>query len=64
MIQSRLNENQIELIETSFAALAPKGAALVGCCYERLLREHPKMKRLFPGAGQHQQQKQLLAGRH
>jgi len=60
MSTTELTENQIQLIEESFAAVAPKGGALVASFYERLFRDYPAVKPMFANVGQHEQQKKLL----
>ena len=60
MSQTELTENQIQLIEESFAAVAPKGAALVASFYERLFYDYPEVKPMFSRVNQHLQQKKLL----
>lgn len=54
-----LTENQIQLIEESFAAIAPRGAALVASFYEQLFNDYPQSKPMFK-TDIHQRQKKLL----
>lgn len=54
-----LTEIQIQLVEESFAAVAPRGAALVARFYERLFQDYPEVKPMFK-SDPHQQQKKLL----
>lgn len=61
MSNAELSENQIRLIEESFEAVAPKGAALVASFYERLFNDYPEVIPMFANADQHAQQKKLLA---
>jgi hemoglobin-like flavoprotein len=55
----RLGERQIELIESSFEALAPRGEELVRKFYERLFAEHPAVRPMF-SADLREQEKKLL----
>ncbi len=59
MSATGLTENQICLIEESFAAVAPRGAALVARFYERLFEDYPQVKPMFK-TDIHEQQKKLL----
>jgi hemoglobin-like flavoprotein len=59
MSATGLTENQIQLIEESFAAVAPRGAALVARFYELLFKDYPEVKPMFK-SDSHQQQKKLL----
>ncbi len=59
MSQTGLTENQIQLIEESFAAVAPRGAALVARFYQRLFQDYPEVKPMFT-SDPHVQQKKLL----
>lgn len=61
MSYAELTENQIRLVEESFAVIAPKGAALVASFYERLFNDYPEVKPMFANVEQHVQQKKLLA---
>lgn len=61
MSAAGLTEHQIQLIEESFAAVAPRGAALVARFYQRLFNDYPEVKPMFDEANQHEQQKKLLA---
>jgi len=54
-------KTEAELIEESFAALAPQGAELAERFYERLLEEYPQLSPLFEGISIKGQQKKLLA---
>jgi len=54
-----LTENQIQLIEESFAAVAPRGAALVARFHELLFNDYPELKPTSE-SDPHQQQKKLL----
>lgn len=54
-----LTENQIQLIEESFAAVAPRGAALVARFYQRLFKDYPEVRPMFK-TEPHEQQKKLL----
>lgn len=54
-------KTEIELLEESFALLAPKGEALTARFYERLLQNHPELNDLFDGVSMIGQQKKLLA---
>ena len=51
----------IDLLEKSFAALAPQGEQLVARFYEELFKHYPEIKPLFKNADQKQQEKKLLA---
>ena len=59
MSATGLTENQIQLIEESFAAVAPRGAALVARFYERLFEDYPQVKPMFKSEP-HARQKMLL----
>ncbi|MCH7753337.1 MAG: hypothetical protein IH898_14445, partial [Planctomycetes bacterium] len=39
-----LTDSQIQLVEESFVALAPRGAALVARFYELLFNDYPELK--------------------
>lgn len=54
-------KTETELLEESFAALAPQGEVLAARFYERLLGEHPELSPLFNGISIAGQQKKLLA---
>ena len=54
-------KTEIELLEESFAALAPQGEALAARFYERLFDKYPEVKPLFEGIPIDGQQKKLLA---
>ncbi len=60
MQNSELTKRQIELIEQSFAAVAPRGEALAARFYDRLFADFPDVKPLFRSE-QKTQQKKLLA---
>jgi len=51
----------VELLEKSFALVAPKGDALVVRFYERLFQAYPSVKPLFKNASPAEQRKKLLA---
>ncbi len=51
----------IELLESSFNAIAPKADELADKFYDRLFREHPAVKPLFAGTDMASQKKQLVA---
>src|SRR5215472_1469671 len=51
---------QIELLETSFQAIAPCGEAFVRSFYERLFTHFPQTRSLFASTDMKQQRKQLL----
>ena len=52
-------ENQIQLVEESFAAVAPQGDKLVARFYERLFTDYPGVKHLFTSDPSEQQKKLL-----
>ncbi len=54
-------KSETELLEESFAALAPKGEALTARFYQRLLEKNPQLNALFDGVSLAGQQKKLLA---
>lgn len=51
---------QIELLEQSFAAVAPQAEELADRFYERLFREYPQVKPLFAKTDMAQQKKHLI----
>lgn len=51
----------VELLEQSFKALAPRGEELVARFYEELFRRHPQVKPMFANTTVEEQQKKLLA---
>jgi hypothetical protein len=51
----------IELLESSFKLVAPKGEALVTRFYERLFKKYPAVKPLFKKTSIKEQKKKLLA---
>lgn len=51
----------VELLEQSFAAVAPKGQQLVDAFYRRLFRDYPALQPLFAGVNLADQKKKLLA---
>ncbi len=55
----KLPEASILLLESSFAALAPRGDELVSRFYSRLFAEHPEVRSMFP-AEMVDQEKKLL----
>jgi nitric oxide dioxygenase len=52
---------QVEVLERSFTAVAPKGDEFVAAFYARLFSEHPEVKPLFGDTDMAVQQKKLLA---
>ncbi len=54
-------KTETELLEESFAALAPQGEALAARFYERLFAEYPEVTPLFEGISVKGQEKKLLA---
>ncbi len=52
---------KVELLESSFKLVAPKGEALVARFYERLFQKYPAVKPLFSGVSMKAQKKKLLA---
>jgi methyl-accepting chemotaxis protein len=56
------NPLNIELLESSFKALAPQGELLVERFYQVLFDKHPQVKPLFVNTDPKSQQKKLLAG--
>jgi len=51
---------QIELLETSFQAIAPHGEALVKAFYERLFSNYPHTRAFFASTDMKEQRKKLL----
>jgi|CXWL01.1.fsa_nt_gi methyl-accepting chemotaxis protein len=51
----------IELLESSFNLVAPKGEALVNRFYERLFKKYPSVKPMFKKTTMKEQKKKLLA---
>lgn len=52
---------RIELLESSFGALAPQGEALVERFYQLLFQRHPEVKPLFANTDMAQQRRHLLS---
>jgi len=59
--QSSDGELNVDLLETTFAMLAPKGKELVARFYEELFKRYPAVKGLFLNTTPEQQQTKLLA---
>ena len=51
---------QIELLETSFQAIAPRGEAFVTAFYERLFTRFPETRAFFASTDMKEQRKKLL----
>src|SRR5215472_5405011 len=51
---------QIELLETSFQAIAPRGEAFVTAFYERLFTRYPQTRAFFASTNMKEQRKKLL----
>jgi methyl-accepting chemotaxis protein len=51
----------VELLESSFNLVAPKGEALVNRFYERLFKKYPSVKPMFKKTTMKEQKKKLLA---
>lgn len=51
---------QIELLETSFQAIAPHGEAFVTAFYERLFTNYPQTRAFFASTNMKEQRKKLL----
>ncbi len=51
---------QIELLETSFQAIAPHGEAFVTAFYERLFTRFPQTRAFFASTDMKEQRKKLL----
>src|SRR5215469_3060254 len=51
---------QIELLETSFQAIAPRGEAFVTAFYERLFTTYPQTRAFFASTDMKEQRKKLL----
>ena len=51
---------QIELLETSFQAIAPRGEAFVAAFYERLFTRFPQTRAFFAATEMKEQSKKLL----
>jgi hemoglobin-like flavoprotein len=56
-----ITERQIQLVQESFAAIAPRGEALAARFYERLFGDYPELRPMFKSAPQEQQKKLLAA---
>jgi PAS domain S-box-containing protein len=54
-------KTEVELLEESFAVLAPQGDALAARFYQRLFEHYPTVMPLFSGSSVAEQQKKLLA---
>ena len=52
---------QVELLEQSFAAVAPRGDELVEVFYRNLFADYPEVKPLFENIEMAEQKKKLLA---
>lgn len=61
MSGSALSEQQIRLLETSFAAVAPRGEELVELFYKNLFADYPQVIPMFANTIPAEQQKKLLA---
>ena len=59
--ESTSNELDIDLLEKTFAMLAPQGEQLVARFYEELFNRYPKVKGLFLNTTTEKQQAKLLA---
>jgi nitric oxide dioxygenase len=51
---------QIELLESSFQAIAPRGEAFVSAFYERLFTRYPQTRAFFSSTDMKEQRKKLL----
>src|SRR5215467_12555904 len=51
---------QIELLETSFQLIAPRGEAFVTAFYERLFTDYPQTRAFFASTDLKEQRKKLL----
>lgn len=51
---------QVDVLERSFKAVAPKGDEFVAAFYARLFANHPELKPLFGATDMAAQQKKLL----
>ena len=51
---------QIELLETSFQAIAPRGEVFVTAFYERLFTNYPQTQAFFASTDMKEQRKKLL----
>jgi len=60
-LQAEKTKTESELLEESFAALAPQGEALAARFYQRLFENYPDVIPLFSGISPGEQQKKLLA---
>lgn len=58
---SRKPQLQVEILEESFAALAPRGEELAARFYAELFRRKPGLRSLFAGVEPEAQQRKLLA---
>ncbi len=61
-MSEQLDQQQIEILEETFAKLAPQGEQLVEKFYEKLFSRYPQVKPLFANVDQKEQQKKLLSG--
>lgn len=57
-----LTETQLGILETTFAALAPRADELVTRFYDRLFAAHPDVAELFEGLDMAAQRRHLVAG--
>ena len=59
--KSKAPQLRVELLEKTFAALAPKGEELVSRFYGELFTRYPGVRKLFANADQADQQRKLLS---
>lgn len=59
--QTALPQEQVALLESSFAALAPQADQLIARFYSRLFELHPEVKPMFAESDLVEQQKKLVA---
>jgi methyl-accepting chemotaxis protein len=61
-MSEQLDNKQIQILEETFAKLAPQGDALVEKFYSELFSRYPEVKPLFANVDQKEQEKKLLSG--
>jgi len=59
--RKKAKQDTTTLLETSFEALAPRGADIVRAFYQRLFERHPEVQEMFDSERQDEQEEMLLA---
>lgn len=62
IMSEQLDQQQIEILEETFAKLADQGEALVEKFYSELFSRYPAVKPMFANVDQKEQEKKLLSG--